>query len=93
MSLKRVLAGVGAFALGVAAWMPGVAEAATQTTMSIANAAPAVVEQHASIGAPMVIVAGLIGLALRRQRAWYSDPRLAEMLAPLPQDYTYLPPR
>jgi hypothetical protein len=93
MSFKRMVLGVGAFGFGLAAVMPGVAEAATQTTLTLANAAPELVEQHAATGAPLMLVAGLMAVALRRQRAWYADPRLAEMMAPLPQDFSYLPPR
>lgn len=92
MSCKRVLIGCGVAALGALLAMPGVAKAAS-ATVSLASAAPALVEQHADAGLPLLCAAGVIGAAMRRQRAWYRDPRLARMLAPLPQDYTYLPPR
>lgn len=90
MTIKRMALGVCAGVVGVAAMVP---EAAASATMSIAEVGPALVEQHAATGGPMLVVAALVAAAMRRQRAWYSDPRLAEMLAPLPQDYMYLPPR
>lgn len=93
MAFKRVVLGVGAFGLGLVALFPGVANAAVETGLSIAGAAPQIAEQHASVGVPMALGMVLAGVVLRRNRAWYSDPQLAERLMPLPQDYTYLPPR
>lgn len=93
MSFKRMLVGASAFVVGLAAVMPGVAEAATETTMSLANAAPELVEQHAATGGPLLLVAAMMSVAMRRHRAWYADPRVGQMMAPLPQDFSYLPPR
>jgi hypothetical protein len=86
MSAKRVGSVIAAAAISVL--FVGV-----DTALAAAEQAPAMVEQHADLGLPLAACAATIGLALRRQRAWYSDPRLARALAPLPQDYMYLPPK
>ena len=94
--LRSVLVSAAVIASASVAFAPRTAQAATTPSIKpvgVLAAGSAAIEQHAGIGLPMVLAAGVIAAGVRRQRVWYRDPQLVRALPPLPQDFTYLPPR